>query len=90
MTDRFVMSTTGRRGEYVMPPKPHLPKDRPLTDVEREQAIDWLRHDCLKSIRALGCTCRDPKLVMTEQVFGFWKLPAFLSQHEDGCPAADV
>lgn len=55
-----------------------------LTPHEREVILGQLRDEAISDMRAAGCDC-EPKMGLTDAVYGPWQLPAWESEHSEQC-----
>lgn len=54
--------------------------------AERGRLLAILRDEAIAGCRALGCTCQpEPRMRLTVTGFGRYGLPAWISEHDDGC-----
>lgn len=58
----------------------------PRCVAERSRVLEILRQEAIVAVRAIGCTCDpEPTMRLTERGFGAYDLPAWISEHGDGC-----
>lgn len=58
-----------------------------LTDSERASILATLRDEAIATARKHGCTCQpEPKLELTDRLYGPHRLPMWGSEHPETCP----